>query len=163
MRRALVIASLAIASPAAADDDAPPPRPAHGSIAAGGEFLLTGDEGARQRAFASIEFEPAGSRAGGVLSLHGFDAHHGGIATAGFVFEAAAARPRLAIDLHADLGLDLDRVRPAAGGGVRATVGIVGPLGVVLEANALAVIDGTDHSRFELTTVAALAYILHAR
>ena len=69
---------------------------------------------------------------------------------AGLVYEGAAARPRLVVDLHADAGADLDARAPLVGGGVRATLTLLGPLGVVVDAGAYLVIDGIDGSRLQL-------------
>jgi hypothetical protein len=73
------------------------------------------------------------------------------------VFEAAAARPRLVLDLHADLGADLDARAPLAGGGLRTTLQLVGPLGVVVDSGAYLVIDGIERTRLQLQSSALLA------
>lgn len=129
-------------------------RPLHGSVGIGGSLLLTGDDGKRTRAELELDLEP--SRYGGLLALRGFDDHHRGLLCAGFVFEPAAARPTLVIDLHGDAGADLDQRAPLVGGGIRTSLGIAGPVGVALDAGGYLVIDGVDHTRLILMTSASL-------
>ena len=68
----------------------------------------------------------------------------------------AASRPRLVLDLHADVGADLDQRAPMLGGGVRTIIAIAGPLGVALDSGAYLVIDGVEHTRLALSTGAML-------
>lgn len=128
------------------------PRPAaagHGSVGAGGVLVLTGGGGDRVRGEVAAELKVAG-RYGVVAAWRAFDAERRGLVMAGVVYEAAAARPRLVIDLHADAGVDLDARAPLVGGGIRTTLAIAGPLGVALDAGAYLVIDGVDDSRLQL-------------
>jgi hypothetical protein len=129
------------------------PRPVHGSIGIGSVFLATGEQGDRNRLEAEVDLEPGGAldRYGFSLALRTFDRHHAGLLTAGLVFEAAAARPRLVIDLHVDAGADLDASRPVAGAGVRTVLGIIGPLAVAFDAGLYVVIAGSQDTRFALT------------
>lgn len=147
--RALVIVA-ALAGLARAD------RPLHGSVGAGGALLTTGAEGDRLRFEASVDLKLR-SRYGLLLAWRAFDEDHHGLVTAGLTYEGAAARPRLVLDLHADLGLDLDHGTPVAGGGIRTTLMIVGPTAVVLDATALLVLDGVDDTRLQLQTALLLA------
>jgi hypothetical protein len=124
-------------------------RPLHGSVTAGGTFLLSGDEGARQRAEIEADLEPH-SRFGALVAWRGFDGDHKGIVTAGLMYEGGAARPRLVLDLHADAGLDLDRTAPVVGGGIRTVIEVIGPLSVALDTGVYLVIDGVDHTRLQL-------------
>ena len=152
--KALLALVLLVAS-ARADD-----RPVHGLVGLGGSLLLTGrDGGPPNRADAELELKPGGAfdRLGGFVALRAFDAHHAGLLCAGVVFEAAAARPRVVLDLHAELGVDLDVHAPLAGGGLRTTVGIVGPLAVLLDSGAYLVIDGVDRTRVVISSGALLA------
>lgn len=149
-----VVAALASrASPVAAD-----PRGWHGSVGAGGSLLLTGDDGARQRIAGELDLLPGGAfdRYGILVALRDVDGDHHGLLCAGVLFEAAAARPTLALALHADVGVDLDARAPLVGGGLRTTLAIVGPLGVALDAGGELVIDGIDHTRLALATSAML-------
>jgi hypothetical protein len=73
-----------------------------------------------------------------------------------FVYEPAAARPTLVIDLHADVGADLDQRAPLVGGGIRTSLGIYGPLGVALDTGGYLVIDGVDHTRLVLASSVSL-------
>jgi len=130
-------------------------RPIHGSVGIGGSLLATGDLGDRGRLDVELDVEP-GSRFGGLLALRGFDENHHGLACAGLVYEPGAARPTLVIDLHADLGVDLDQHAPLAGGGIRTTLGIVGPVGVALDSGGYLVIDGVDRTRLVLSFGAAV-------
>ena len=151
MIRALAIVALA-ATTAHADDDT---RPWHGSAGVGASFLVTGDNGDRNRYDVEIDVEPA-SRYGALLALRGFDRDHHGIACAGLVYEAGAARPLLVLDLHADLGFDLDQRAPMIGGGIRTTITIVGPLGLALDTGTYLVIDGVSNTRLALSSGAFL-------
>lgn len=151
MRAAVVTSVVAgLALPAHAD------RAVHGSLGVGSSLLLTGAEGDHLRFDAALDLKP-GSRYGAVLAWRGFDGDHRGLVTAGLAYEGGAARPRLVLDLHADLGVDLDHRIPAAGGGVRATLMIYGPAALVFDLTALAVIDGLDHSRLQLAGATLLA------
>lgn len=162
MRRACLVA-LALGAlapgPARAEPDPEPaaePRPGrrfHGSVGAGGALLLTGADGDHARLEIAADGK-LGGRYGALLAWRGLDDGRRGLATAGLVFEAGAARPRLVLDLHVDLGADLDARAPLAGGGVRTTLGIAGPLGVIFDSGAYLVIDGLDGTRLQLQSSA---------
>jgi hypothetical protein len=130
-------------------------RPWHGSVGGGTTFLLTGAGGDRNRFELEADLEPA-SRWGALLAWRGFDGDHDGIVGAGVIYEAGAARPRLVVDFHGDLGFDLDQRAPMVGGGLRLVIAIVGPLGVALDTGAYLVIDGVDDTRLQLATGASL-------
>jgi hypothetical protein len=130
-------------------------RPLHGSIGFGGSFLTTGDDGDRLRLEAELDVEPY-SRFGGLVALRAFDDHHRGLLMGGLVYEAAAARPLLVIDLHADAGADLDQRAPLAGGGIRFTLTIIGPLAVAYDGGGYLVIDGVARTRFVLSVCLAI-------
>ncbi|MDB4954259.1 MAG: elastin (supravalvular aortic stenosis, Williams-Beuren syndrome)-like protein [Myxococcales bacterium] len=138
-----------LATPAFAD------RPWHGSVGAGTTLLLTGDRGDRNRYELEVDVEPA-SRFGALLAWRGFDHDHHGLACAGLVYEAGAARPRIVVDLHGDIGVDLDQRAPLLGGGIRTTIAVVGPLGVALDSGAYLVIDGVESTRLALAAGAML-------
>jgi hypothetical protein len=141
---------LLVAAPAHAD------RGVHGSAGAGGSLLLTGGNGDRGRLDVEVDLKPR-SRFGGLIAWRAFDEDHQGLVCAGLLYEGAAARPRLVLDLHADLGADLDAKAPLVGGGIRTTLTIAGPLGVALDTIAYLVIDGVDHSRVVVSTIAMIA------
>ena len=124
-------------------------RPIHGSIGVGGAFLLTGHRDDRFRGEVAIDLKPR-SRFGGLLAWRTFDETHDGIVMGGVIYEAAAARPRLVLDLHGEAGFDLDTRDPVVGAGIRTTLGIIGPLAVVLDSGAYLVVDGIDDSRLQL-------------
>jgi hypothetical protein len=147
-RLALVL--VLVSAPARAD------RPTHGSFSAGGALLLTGDDGSRQRAELELDVEPA-SRYGALVAWRGFDQDRHGLVTAGLMYEGAAARPRLVLDLHADVGADLDLHAPALGGGLRTVLTLIGPLALALDTGAYLVIDGVDKSRLQIQSGLGLA------
>jgi len=130
-------------------------RPLHGSLGGGATTVLTGAGGDRLRFDVAIDLKPR-SRYGVLLAWRAFDGEHRGLVTAGLVYEGAAARPRLVLDLHADAGVDLDRSAPLVGGGVRATVALVGPLGVALDGGAYLVLDGIADAQLQLQSTARL-------
>jgi hypothetical protein len=144
MVRALGAIALAT-TPAAAERDW------HGSVGAGSSLVLTGSGGDRFRFDAALDVKP-GSRYGVGLAWRAVDADHRGLVIAGVVYEGAAARPRLVLDLHGDVGVDLDAEAPLAGGGVRGTLTLLGPVGLVLDGGAYVVFDGIDDSRLQLQT-----------
>ena len=146
--RALVVLLL-LADVAHAD------RGVHGSAGVGGTFLTSGGRGDRGRLEATLDLSIR-SRYGVLLGWRAFDTTHDGLLTAGLSFEAAAARPRLVIALHADAGADLDARAPLAGAGIRLTVGVLGPLGVVLDGGGYLVIDGDD-TRLQIQSSLLLA------
>ena len=145
--------SLAIVAAFAATADAD--RPLHGSIGGGSSLLLTGDGGDRQRFELEADFEPH-SRWGGLVAWRGFNGDHAGIVDAGFIYEAGAARPRLVVDFHGDLGWDLDQHAPMVGGGLRTVITIVGPLGIALDTGGYLVIDGVESTRLAIAAGASL-------
>jgi len=145
------VALIALLAGVAHADD----RPLHGSIGGGTTLLLTGDGGDRNRFELEADLEPH-SRWGALLAWRAFDDNHKGIVGAGVIYEAGAARPRLVLDFHGDAGFDLDQRAPMVGGGLRAVIAIVGPLGVALDTGAYLVIDGVDTTRLQLATGAAL-------
>jgi len=129
-------------------------RPIHGSASIGGALLATGDLGDRGRLELEVDVEPQ-SKFGALLALRDFDENHHGLACAGLIYEPGAARPTLVIDLHADLGADLDQHAPLVGGGIRTVIGLLGPLGVALDSGGYLVIDGVDRTRLVLSFGAA--------
>lgn len=131
-------------------------RPIHGSVGVGGALLLTGAGGDRTRLDLAVDLKPR-SRYGVLLAWRGWDDAHRGLVMAGLVYEGGAARPRLVLDLHADAGVDLDARRPVAGGGIRTTIAIAGPLGVVLDSGLYVVLGGLGDTRVVLQSSALLA------
>jgi hypothetical protein len=132
-------------------------RPWHGSVGVGGTLLVTGADGDSGRGELELDVEPK-SRFGALVAWRGFDRGKRGIVAGGLVYEAAAARPRLVLDLHVDVGADLDLPAPMLGGGARTIVALVGPVGVALDTGVYVVIDGIAHTRVQLATgLAAVA------
>jgi len=136
---------------AAEPEPAPTLRPIHGSVGGGGMLLWTGHDNDRFRFEVEFDIEPR-SRLGAFVAWRAFDPDHKGLLLAGGVLEAGAARPRLVVDLHGDVGVDLDLIAPVVGGGIRTTIMIWGPLGVALDSGAYVVIDGVDNVRVVLGT-----------
>jgi hypothetical protein len=131
-------------------------RPVHGSVGGGAALLLTGHGDDRGRFELELDIEPA-SRFGGHLAWRAFDDDHRGLLLGGLVYEAGAARPRLVVDLHGDVGADLDVYAPVLGGGVRTTLTIWRVIGLALDTGAYLVIDGVDDTRLVIATSASLA------
>jgi hypothetical protein len=127
----------------------------HGSVGGGVSFLLTGAQGDRHRFELELDVQPA-SRFGGLIAWRSVDGDHRGLLLGGLVYEAAAARPRLVIDLHADVGADLDLYAPALGGGIRTTLTVWRMFGLALDTGGYLVIDGVENTRLVLATSASL-------
>lgn len=150
MTRTLVAVVLLVPALAHAD------RPWHGSIGGGSGLAVTGGGGDHGRFDLSLELEPA-SRYGVTLGWRQFDRTHAGLIVAGLLYEAAAARPRLVIDFHADVGVDLDGPHPLVAGGIRTTIGVRGPLAVVLDFTPYLVLGNYDALRLQIAGSALLA------
>lgn len=152
----LVIASLVLGTyTGAAAESMPPVRTLHGSAGAGGSFLATGSQGDRFRFDVAIELKPK-SRYGGLLAWRAFDADHRGLITFSTLYEGAAARPTLVLDLHVGFGIDLDQRAPLLCGGIRPTLQLIGPLGLVYDGGAYLILDGVDNSRLQLQSTLLL-------
>lgn len=144
MRAALALVLVMTSTAAYAD------RPWHGSVGGGSALLLTAHDDKRLRYELELDIEP-GSRYGGFVAWRGFDGDgHRGMVLGGVVFEGAASRPRLVIDLHGDVGADLDQEAPVVGGGVRTTLTIYKMLGVAFDGGAYLVIDGIEDTRMRI-------------
>ena len=130
-------------------------RPIHGSIGGGRALVLAGEDGDRFRNDLAFDLKWR-SRYGGSIAWRAFDAgtlgdgDHDGMLLAGLVYEGGAARPRLVLDLTVEVGADLDQKAPVIGGGIKTTLTVIGPLGVVLHTGAYLVIDGVEDSRLHL-------------
>jgi hypothetical protein len=137
----------ASANPSAGGDaPAAAARPWRGSIGAGGYLALTGPS--RRGALAVAELSPGwgGSRLGARVEARSLDPDgaESGMVTLGLTHQAAAARPRLALGLHAEAGLALPDPRPVAGGGVHTQLWVIGPLALGLDSTATLLLDGLD-------------------
>jgi hypothetical protein len=126
-------------------------RPIHGSAGFGGSLLMTGDQGDRLRYDLEVDLEPH-SRLGGLIAWRAFNEQRHGIVCAGLVFEAAAARPRLVVNFHGDVGADLDQRAPMGGGGLRATITVTEAFGVALDTGSYLVVDGIDKTRLVMAS-----------
>lgn len=151
------LAALLVLGPGLAAADG---RPWHGSAGVGGSLLLAGAQGDRQRLDLAVDLKPA-SRYGVSLAWRAIEPrdtdHHDGLLLAGLIYEGAASRPRLVLDLHADVGIDLDQRRPVIGAGIRPTLTVIGPLGLVFDTGLYLVLDDLDHARLQLSSSTLLA------
>ena len=147
------LALLLLVMPALAHAD----RAWHGSVGGGSGLAMTGGGGDRWRYDLALELKPQ-SRYGLALGWRQFDGDHDGLLVAGLLYEAAAARPRLVIDFHADIGVDLEDPHPLVAGGLRTTVGVVGPLGVILDLTPYLVLGSYDALRLQIAGSALLAW-----
>ncbi len=169
MKTVVLFLLLLLTGVAAADP--PRPRPFRWSIGAGSAFLLTGEEDAgRQRLDGHLDIMPGGSwgRFGmiGAIRQVPFEPFASdALVTLGVRYEAAAARPRLVLSLHADLGATRSSGSwpgaPAAGGGIETHFWIwpkkLGPLALVSDVTAHLVVDGTDHTRLVIAAATRLS------
>lgn len=167
--RILALVTVLLAPAIARADTLEPPaeRPFRFSIGGGGSLLLTGlDGGTRNRADGHLDLSPGGrfGRYGVTMALRHvvydppFD---DGLATIGLLYEAAAARPRLVLSLHADAGATIQDYSPVIGGGIETHFWIwpkkLGPLALVLDTTAHLVIDGAEDTRLVLAGATRLA------
>ena len=133
-----------------ADVERPPDEwRVHGSVGAGGSLVLTGHQDDRLR-FDVVADLKLFSRVGALVAWRAVDRERRGLVMAGMVYEGAAARPRLVLDLHVEVGVDLDAEAPVVGGGIRTTLAIIGPLGIALDTGAYLVLDGIDETRLQI-------------
>ncbi len=149
MRALLLVCALASAAHAE--------RPVHGSLGAGSSLAITGAEGDHLRFDIAFDLKPK-SRYGVTLGWRQFDDERRGLLVVGLVFEGAASRPRLVLDMHASAGVDLDRPAPLVAAGLRPTLGIIGPLAVVFDLTAYVILDGLHGSRLQLASAALVAF-----
>ena len=134
------------------------PRNFYWSIGAGWVTRLTGPDGGP-----SLEAEvyPGGrfGRVGftayfrGQLELDGLDI---GLITAGLTYEAAASRPKLTLNMHAEVGFTYGESFPVVGVGVKTQLWIKGPFAVAINSTGHMLLDGTD-SRLQLGTSLLIA------
>jgi hypothetical protein len=124
------------------EDDAAEPEPAEATrwaVGVGGFIGVTGPGryglAAEAEVFPRWPGQLLGDRVGLGLRYRGFDGLARGIAAGGLVYEAAATRPHLAIELHGDIGVAFGPAgsnRLLLGGGVRTQIGLWGPVAVAL-------------------------------
>jgi hypothetical protein len=164
-----VVIALVLAPAAALADTVEPvrgARPFRFSIGFGGSLLLTGQQdGSRNRADAHLDIDPGGrfGRFGLTAAVRYMPWEpfaDDGLATIGLKYEAGAARPRLALALHGDVGASFTGA-PAAGGGIETTLWLIPkwfrPLALVLDTTAHLVIDGEDDTRLVLASSTRLS------
>lgn len=157
MTRAVVLAALiAMAAPAAAD---PAPRPI-GSLRATGDLTLTGPSPHNRVGGDLIVYvnQRTGVYAGVQQVTLKPSFADVGQATAGIAYRAAAARPRLDLVLHGDVGATWS-LAPTVGGGVITFFWPLKkvPVAITSGANAYLVLDGVDNTRIVLSIGLGLA------
>ncbi len=144
-----LVAALATARATPHTASAEPERDWHAGIGAGGFVALLGPVSNGLTASADISPGGAFGRLGGRIAALTLDDDlgdgvDGGLLLGGVVYEAAAARPRLAIALHGEAGAAVPDPHLALGGGVETTLWIVGPLAVGLDSTVHLVLRGVD-------------------
>jgi hypothetical protein len=155
-RAAALLAAVVALSPAvaAAEPEAEEPpaglasaprRGFHWALGGGGFGALSGpsDWGTAL----GLELLPGGPfHRVGLIGLARFDENAGdaGMAAGGVVFEAAGARPRLWLALHAEVGATWGPSQPVAGVGIKSHLMIWGPFAVSVDGTAHVVYDGVD-------------------
>lgn len=135
----------ALAASGHADPEPAQPRPLRWNLHAGGYGALTGP--ADYGPVAAVEVLPGGrlGRLGATVRWRGFEGTGAGWLTGGWVYEAAAARPRLVLSLHGEAGASYGGDRaPVAGGGATSRLWLAGPLYVGTDGGAHLIYDGVD-------------------
>ena len=162
---ALVVCSLCGGRAVADDGDGAPaepvivepapvvPRSLYWSLGVGWLGALTGpDSGPSFEAelFPGGRFGRVGFTAylRGQQKLDGLDA---GLVAAGLTYEAAATRPRLTLNMHAEAGFTYGQSFPVVGGGVKTQLWLKGPFALALNTTGHLLLDGID-SRLQLGT-----------
>lgn len=135
---------------------AEPDRDWHASIGTGGFVALLGPVATGLVADAALQpgggFGRFGARVEGrTLDEELADGIDAGLLLGGLVYEAAAARPRLAINLHGDIGAALPDARLVVGGGATTQLWLIGPLALGLDTSALVIVDGVDDTELLLS------------
>jgi hypothetical protein len=145
--RALLVFLLAASAPGVGAADSgtgtETPRSVRLGAGAGGFAALTGPAGWGPAAQADLYPGGRFGRFGGRVEIRGFEAATVSWITAGITYEAAAARPRLHLAIHAGAGAAAGR-RPVVGGGVHTQLWVVGPLALGFDSGAWVVVDGID-------------------
>jgi hypothetical protein len=155
VRAAAALVLAMIMAPGAARGD----EPWHGSIGAGGSLVLTGAGGDAFRLDGAIAYQPF-ERFGFVAAVRAFDDEpRDALVTAGITWEAAASRPRLAVALYGDAGIATAETLPVLGIGVRTTIAVFGPLGVIADTGAHLVLDGVDDTALVISSALLLAVV----
>jgi hypothetical protein len=163
----IAVLAVVLLAPSLAHADPPKVRPFHWSIGGGGSFLLNGTHGGpRNRLDGAVTIEPGGrfGRWGLTFALRHVTPKpfaDDGLATAGITYEPAAARPRLALALHADAGVTITDPSPVIGGGLQTHLWIwprrLGPLAIVFDLTAHLVLSNVNDTRLVVGSATRLA------
>ncbi|MBT8495403.1 MAG: hypothetical protein KJO07_20310 [Deltaproteobacteria bacterium] len=141
--RALVTVLAMVAVPGWASADPPTSREFRAAVLVGGYLALTGPADVGGQAVIAVK---PGGRFGARLSARSYDDQLDcGVIAAGVTYEAAAARPRLVLDLFAEAGFDTSE-RVVVGGGVHTKLFVIGPLALAGETGVHLFMDGLDSS-----------------
>jgi hypothetical protein len=144
VRAILVSIALLVLVSADASADELPRRSLHYGVGLGGFTAITG--AADYGPVLEAEVYPgAGLGRWGIRGeVWGFEDSDSGRASLGVTFEGAAARPRLQLALHGDVGLSFPDHLPTVGGGVQSQLWIYGPIALGLDGGAVLIYDGLD-------------------
>ncbi len=132
---------------ASADGDVAKARPWGGGVGAAGYAALTGPARTGVAAVAVVYPGAWAGRLGArfeARTIGDDEAFDRGLFTAGLSYEAAAARPRLSLALHGEVGALAPAARVAAGGGVELQLWLIGPIALALDSTAHVIVDGLD-------------------
>jgi hypothetical protein len=130
------------------------PRNFYWSVGAGWLIPLTGPDGGPA---VEAEVHPGGrfGRVGFTAYFHGLNNADGvdvGLVTVGLTYEAAASRPKLILNMHAEAGFSYGESYPVVGAGVKTQLWIKGPFAIALNSMGHFFVDGTD-TRLQLGSV----------
>jgi hypothetical protein len=144
-----VAAAVASASASRHTALAEPERTWRGGIGVGGSLAILGPVASGLVADAALKPGGAFGRLGARVEARTLDEEladgiDGGLLLGGVVYEAAAARPRLVIDLHGEAGAALPDARLVLGGGATTQLWLLGPFALGLDSSAHLVLDGVE-------------------
>lgn len=129
----------------------------HCSLAVGGDLLATAAGGNRLRLSASTELGFPSWRKFSVLAAARAIILDDALLTAGFGYQAAASRPRLALGFFVEAGVAVRATAPVIGGGLRITSTFIGPVGAVIDLGGHLIVDGISNTSLVLALSVKLA------
>lgn len=140
----LLLVGLALVASVATSHADEAERPRRVAVGAGVFAAITGP--ATYGPAIEAELYPGGAlgRYGLRGEVSGFEQSDAGRAALGVTFEAAAARPRLQLALHGDVGLTFPAHLPTIGGGVQVQLWVYGPVALGVDGGAVLIYDGID-------------------
>lgn len=114
----------------------------HWAVGAGGFAGLTGPAGFGPAAEVHVYPGGAAGHLGAGLRYRGFEGTSSGLLALGLTHAAGVARPGLVLELHGEAGMAYGPRGIAAGGGVRAQLGLWGPLTLAIDTAGHFLFDG---------------------